>query len=134
MNWLKPFMTRRKTAVGETIFQKGDEADAMFLVASGEFSLLESGIAIPVGSVVGELGLLSPDGTRTQTLICKEPGELLSIRYHDFKQLYFQNPEFGFYFLQLTTSRLFENIGRLENTLAARDVLVPGKPAEAGAS
>ena len=127
MNWLKPFMTRHKVRADEILFRKGEAADSMFLVASGHFALAESSIEIPVGSVVGEMGLLSPDGKRTQTLVCREAGEVLSIGYQDFKQLYFQNPEFGFYFLQLTTGRLFENIGKLENTLLTRDVLVPAK-------
>ncbi len=125
MTWLRPFMTKRHIAAGAALFNKGDKADAMFIVTSGTFRLRESGMTIPVGSVVGELGLLSPDGQRTQTLDCDEAGEVMAIRYQDFKQLYFQNPKFGFYFLQLTTRRLFENIGTLESKLAARDVLVP---------
>jgi CRP/FNR family transcriptional regulator, cyclic AMP receptor protein len=125
MNWLKPFMSRQSVAAGTTLFRKGDSADAMYVIAAGKFRLAESGLEIPAGSVVGEMGLFSPDGQRTQTLLCEQEGEIFSIKYQDFKQLYFQNPEFGFYFLQLTTKRLFENIGRLENTLAARDVLVP---------
>jgi len=36
------------------------------------------------------------------------------------KQLYFQNPKFGFYFLQLTSRRLFENVARLEKRLAEK--------------
>lgn len=32
----------------------------------------------------------------------------------DLRQLYFQNPKFGFYFLRLTSERLFRDIRRLE--------------------
>jgi len=35
-----------------------------------------------------------------------------------FKQLYYQNPTFGFFFLQLTSRRLFDNIKRLESEVA----------------
>jgi len=131
MTWLKPFMKKHTVTAGTTLFQKDDKADSMFIVTEGKFRLAETGIEIPVGSVVGELGLLSPDGRRTQTLVCDSDGELMAIRYSDFKQLYFQNPQFGLYFLQLTTKRLFENIGSLESKLAARDVLIPphAKPA-----
>jgi CRP/FNR family cyclic AMP-dependent transcriptional regulator len=41
--------------------------------------------------------------------------------YDSIEQLYFQNPHFGFYFLKLTTRRLFENVSRLEGKLAERD-------------
>jgi hypothetical protein len=34
-------------------------------------------------------------------------------------QLYFQNPAFGFYFLQLSTARLFHTIKGLEEENAA---------------
>jgi len=70
------------------------------------------------GQVVGELGLMAPDHSRTQTLECLEEGEILQITYEQVKQLYVQNPRFGFYFLQLSTRRLFENIARLERELA----------------
>jgi len=43
---------------------------------------------------------------------------LLTIGYPQVKQLYYQNPEFGFYFLQLMSQRLFQDIARLERSLA----------------
>ena len=68
MTWLQPFMTRRKTKKGQVIFRKGDIAEAMYLVVTGRFLLQEINIALKEGAVVGELGLLSPDGVRTATL------------------------------------------------------------------
>jgi hypothetical protein len=40
---------------------------------------------------------------------------LLTVTYQQVKELYFQNPEFGFFFLRLATARLFDNISRLQN-------------------
>ncbi len=62
----------------------------------------------PAGAIVGELGMLSPGNLRTGTLVCIEPGIVLGVAYADVKQLYYQNPEFGFYFLKLTSERLFQ--------------------------
>lgn len=118
MDWLKPFTSRRGMHAGEVLFRKGDTADRMFFVVSGRCRLTESGIDIAPGAMVGELGLLSPDKTRTQTMQCVESGELLQITYGQFRQLYFQNPKFGFYFMELTSRRLFENIARLEAEVA----------------
>jgi len=42
----------------------------------------------------------------------------LEITYGQVRQLYYQNPTFGFFFLQLTSARLFENIKRLELEVA----------------
>jgi len=83
-------------------------------------ALVEIGVQLPQGQVVGELGLLAPYQARTQTLECTAAGEVLQITYEQVKQLYYQNPKFGFYFLQLTTRRLFENIAHLERELAAK--------------
>ncbi|MBV9954146.1 MAG: Crp/Fnr family transcriptional regulator [Pseudolabrys sp.] len=119
MDWLKPFTTTRQVKAGEVLFEKGARAEAMFFTVSGGYRLAELGIQLPPGQVVGEMGLLAPDQTRTQTLECTADGEVLQITYEQVKQLYFQNPQFGFYFLQLITKRLFENIGKLERQLAS---------------
>src|SRR5207237_4237026 len=92
-------------------------ADSMFYIVSGRFILVESGIELPVGAIVGELGMLSPSNARTQTLECIEAGLVLSVSYTQVEELYVQNPAFGFYFLRLATARLFENIGKLEEKL-----------------
>src|SRR5436309_1131650 len=118
MEWLKPFMTERKCAAGEALFYKDEQADSMFYIVSGRFILVESGIELPVGAIVGELGMLSPSNARTQTLECIEAGLVLSVSYTQVEELYVQNPAFGFYFLRLATARLFENIAKLEQRLA----------------
>jgi hypothetical protein len=128
MTWIKPFTSTRQMSVGEILFRKGDTADRLFVVVSGHCQLIESGIDIKPGAVVGELALISPDKTRTQTLECMVRGELLEITSGQIKQLYFQNPAFGFYFLELTSRRLFDNIERLEAEVAQlRARLSPGK-------
>lgn len=121
MDWLKPFMSKRSIKAGDILFQKGDEADHVYFVVSGRLHLNEIDIDVLPGSVVGELGMLAPARRRTQTLECSEDGSLLEITYDKIEELYYQNPKFGFYFLRLSTGRLFENIARLERGLADRD-------------
>jgi len=118
MEWLKPFMTERKCAAGEVLFYKDEKAESMFYIVSGRYQLVESGIELPVGAIVGELGMLSPSNMRTQTLECIEAGQILSVSYTQVEELYVQNPAFGFYFLRLASARLFQNIGTLEQRLA----------------
>jgi hypothetical protein len=118
MEWLKPFMTERKCAAGEVLFYKDEKAESMFYIVSGRYQLVESGIELPVGAIVGELGMLSPSNMRTQTLECIEAGTILSVSYKQVEELYVQNPAFGFYFLRLASARLFQNIGTLEQQLA----------------
>src|SRR5215475_14583955 len=81
MEWLKPFMTERRCATGEVLFYKDEKADSMYYIVSGRYRLVESGIELPVGAIVGELGMLSPSNLRTQTLECTEEGMILSLSY-----------------------------------------------------
>jgi CRP-like cAMP-binding protein len=45
---------------------------------------------------------------------CRESGDVLTIDYDRLLEIYFQNPEFGYYFLRLTTDRLLQNNTRLQ--------------------
>jgi ABC-type antimicrobial peptide transport system permease subunit len=117
MDWLKPFMTRRKYGKGDVLFRKGDRANEMFFTVTGKFLVTELGIELPPGRLVGELGFLSPDNRRTQSLECTEDGQVLAITYDRLLEIYFQNPEFGYYFLRLSTERLLQNITRLEGII-----------------
>lgn len=118
MDWLKPFMTGRHFRKGDILFAKGEPANEMFCTVTGRYRLLELGIELKPGQLVGELAMLAPDNRRTATLECIEQGEALSITYEQVEQLYYQNPTFGFYFLRLATARLFDNISRMESELA----------------
>ena len=118
MDWLKPFMVGRHFRKGDILFAKGERASEMFCTVTGRYLLLELGLELKPGQVVGELAMLAPDNRRTATLECIADGEALSITYEQVEQLYYQNPTFGFYFLRLATARLFENITKMESELA----------------
>jgi CRP/FNR family transcriptional regulator, cyclic AMP receptor protein len=120
MDWLKPYMTRRRCGRGQLLFRKGDVADTMFYIVSGGFRIPELGIRRVPGEFVGELGLLAPGGLRTQSLECVDKGDVLAIRYDQVRELFFQNPDFGFYFMQLAAGRLFHTLELLEQELGKR--------------
>ena len=118
MEWLKPFMTERRYRRGDRLFKKGDAAAEMFLTVTGKFLVKEIGVELPPGRLMGELGFLTPNNRRTGTVECIEDGQVLSITYERLLEIYFQNPQFGYYFLVLTSQRLLENISRLEAVIA----------------
>ena len=118
MEWLKPFMTERKYRQGDRLFKKDDAANEMFLTVTGRFLVTEIGVELPPGRLMGELGFLTPNNRRTATVECIEDGQVLSITYERLLEIYFQNPQFGYYFLVLTSQRLLENISRLEAAIA----------------
>jgi hypothetical protein len=118
MEWLKPFMTERKYRKGDILFKKDDAAHEMLLTVTGKFLVKEISVELPPGRLMGELGFLTPDNRRTATIECIEDGHVLTITYEKLLEIYFQNPQFGYYFLVLTSQRLLENIARLEAAIA----------------
>ena len=96
---------------------------------TGKFRLPELGIEIAPGTLVGEMGLLAPENKRTASLECVEDGEVLTLSYEKLRELYFQNPQFGFYFLKLTSERLLQNIARLEERLTEKTAALQNVPA-----
>jgi cyclic nucleotide-binding protein len=117
MDWLRPYMTPRRYRKGEVLFRKGDVANEMFLTVTGKFLVTEIGVELPPGRIMGELGFVAPKNRRTQTIQCIENGDVLTITYETLLELYFQNPEFGYYLLSLTSERLLQNISRLEGVV-----------------
>ena len=120
MDWLKPFMHKHSYKQGSVLFNKGDHAEEMFYIVSGRLHVKELGLELPPGHMVGELGFLTPEHQRTQTVECLDNVEMLAISYDKVRELYFQNPSFGFYFLRVASERLLQNVARMERELEAR--------------
>ena len=58
---------------------------------------------------------------------------MLAITYDRLLEIYFQNPEFGYYFLRLSTERLLQNITRLEGIIdqyKAKEQAAAASPAQ----
>ena len=115
-------MTERKYRKGDVLFRKDDAAHEMLLTVTGRFRVIEINVELPPGQLMGELGFLTPDNRRTATIECIEDGHVLTITYDKLLEIYFQNPQFGYYFLVLTSQRLLENIARLEAIVAQNKI------------
>jgi CRP-like cAMP-binding protein/uncharacterized protein (DUF697 family) len=133
LDWLRPYMRPRKHPKGDVLFRKGDAATEMLLTVSGKFLVTEIGIEIPPDRILGELGFLSPNNHRTQSVECIEDGEVLTITYDELHELYMENPEFGYYFLRLTSDRLLQNHARLDRLVEqSKAELAAAKAASSG--
>ncbi len=130
MDWLKPFMSKRNYATGDVLFRKGDAANEMFFIVTGQYRVVELDVDLAAGHILGEMGLLAPDNRRTQSVECMESGQVLTISYDKVRELYFQNPTFGFYFLRLTSERLMQNVARLERIIEENKLKVGAGAAE----
>ncbi len=115
MDWLKSYMDARKYRKGDILFRKGDRADEMLLIVTGRLLVSELHVELTPGRIMGELGFLTPNNKRTQTVECIENGSVMTITYDRLLEIYFEQPDFGYYLLRLATARLLENNTRLES-------------------
>ena len=124
MEWLKPFMTERRYRQGDILFKKGDAATEMLLTVTGKFLVKEIGVELPPGRIMGEFGFLTPNNRRTGAVECIEDGQVLTITYERLLEIYFQNPQFGYYFLVMTSQRLLENNQRLQENISRLEGII----------
>ena len=110
--WLLPHMTRRAFKAGEVLYRKGDLADEVVYIASGQLRLQEHDQILGPGELIGEIGLFSPEKRRTQSIVCETDGELYRITDEMIYRLYYQNPKLGFYFIRLIVERLLRDVVR----------------------
>ena len=120
MTDLLPYMRRRKIAAGETIFNKGDFADRLYYIGAGTVEIREIRVALNAGEVFGEIGLFAPDRKRMASVATTTPCELYELEETKVRELYFQNPAFGFAVMRLITTRLLEDAALFRDGQPAR--------------
>ena len=115
--WLTPYMKATKRRKGHVLFKKGDEARHLYLLASGRVEFVEIGQSVGPGMVFGEIAFFAPGKRRTLTARCAEDCKVLSVNQSTVRQIYYQNPGFGFELIGLVAGRLSADIVRLEEQL-----------------
>lgn len=111
---LLPHMTEERYRSGDMIFHKGDLSAKLFYLSEGRVHIQEIDVVLESGSLFGEMSLFSNDKTRTASAACLTDCRICSISEEQVQLLYFQNPRFGYYVIQLVVRRLIENVRRLE--------------------
>ena len=117
--WLKPYMRSARLAAGTVLFRQGDVGDRLYLLADGRIELVEIAGAILPGQIFGELSFFAPDRRRRLTARCAQDCTVLSIDESTVRQLYLQNPAFGYKMVQLVAARFTADVLRLNAELAA---------------
>jgi CRP/FNR family transcriptional regulator, cyclic AMP receptor protein len=117
--WLRPYMRSRQLRAGTTIFKRGDLADRLYFLASGEIELTDVGRSLKAGEMFGEIAFFTPERKRSSSAVCRTDCTVLSIDEATFRQLVYQNPDFGLEVVQLIAARLSEEVSRLKAQPAA---------------
>jgi CRP/FNR family transcriptional regulator, cyclic AMP receptor protein len=103
---LLPYTRTKHFKADDIMMERGEYATAAFYIVSGEVEIIEIKETFGKGTPLGEIGLFTPDGRRIMTVRCKTDVQTAIIDYDQFKELYFQNPQFGFRLLHLVVERL----------------------------
>ena len=106
VDWLLKYMRPKRYRAGDVMIERGDYATEAFYIVAGEVEVVEINESRGPGALLGEIGLFTPTGRRTMTVRCKTDVEAATIGYDQIKELYFQNPQFGFKLLHLIVARL----------------------------
>jgi hypothetical protein len=109
LDWLLPYMRPLALPKDTIVFHKGAAADAMYFVSHGRVRFEELDVEMGKGALFGEIGIFSHDKLRTATAKCMEDCSLLQISAEKVRELYYQNPDFGFFIVGLITRRLMED-------------------------
>ena len=123
--WLRPYMRKRRLRKNGVLFHKGDEATHLYFLAEGQIEFVEIGEVMNPGRLFGEIAFFAPDKRRSLTARCVTPCTVLQIDENTFRQLYYQNPAFGFEVVKLVAGRLLADRQRLEQQLASVEAHPP---------
>jgi len=121
--WLRPYMRTSRRKKGDVLFRIGDEAEHLYILIEGRIDFVEINASLGPGQMFGEIAFFSPERRRTATAVCGEDCVLLSIDQSTVRQLYFQNPGFGFEIVGLVAGRLSADVARLRGQLAGQPPL-----------
>jgi len=117
MDALIPYMSKIRYKKGDVLFEKGDTADRIYYIANGSIKLVDLDINVGKNQIIGEMGIFSPYKERTDTAVCNKDMDIYLIDEDKIKQLYYQNPSFGFHLIKLLTKRFIINFTSMDKNI-----------------
>ena len=112
--WLRPYMKPMSFTRGQSIFAMGEPAHGVCFIVSGQVRFPEVNEQAGSGLLIGEIAIFTHEGRRTLSCVCDTDVEVLYMTNEELKELYFQNPEFGFHLVRLIVGRLKRQIDQLQ--------------------
>ena len=103
-------LTARRVPAGETIFTKGEEADAMYFINSGqvEVEAPTGSITLGDGDFFGEVALMIEGERRNATVTALRSSDLLVLEASDFQSLLLSNSDIGEAVGEVAKQRMYE--------------------------
>ena len=110
LDWISDLVPAKEFPAKEVIFRKGAPPDYLYYLESGRVLLEEVGIELGAGEIFGEIAFFSAAKERTLTARCLAPCRIATIGERQFMDLYYRNPAFALYVVQLVARRLLQGV------------------------
>ena len=107
--WLLPHMTARNFSAGHLLFNKGDPADVLYFIHTGQVRLIEIDLLLGHGQLFGDMGIFSSARQRTLGVVCQTDCKLYTMTRDDVYKLYYQQPKLGFLLINLIVNRVTDS-------------------------
>jgi CRP-like cAMP-binding protein len=108
---LLPHMEHRAHRVNDVLFRMNDVGKELYYLQQGRVRLPELGLEMKERDVFGELGLFATGHRRTSSAVCATDVDLFVMSEVKAKQMYFLNPAFAMYMVNLVSQRLVAQRG-----------------------
>jgi len=116
--WPIAFMRREQFKKGEYLFKAGEPAEKLFLIARGLIRLPELDRSIQPGQVLGEVGIFSPNRTRSASALAEEDVETYTMGREEVCQLMSRDPSLATSLIEVVLKRM---LGQLKGEIEARE-------------
>ena len=109
---------RSGVPAGTVLFNRGDLADDMYMVASGKVWIAELNSMVGEGEIVGEIGIFSEARRRTASAVAVDECELVRIPREKALELSARRPSVGLSITHVIAERLAQNLADAQATVA----------------
>lgn len=107
---LIPYMKKVNGSEGKVLFKQGDIAEHIYYLQQGKVEIPEFYKYIGDGTIFGEIGVFIPNTARTAGAICASDCVIYRIHKDKALELFYQNPEFGFFIVRLLAKYLGDSV------------------------
>ena len=94
-DFLIPYMSKMSLPAGSVLFNKGEVADKVYVIDSGEVLLPEFNKRLAAGALFGEVAIFSDSALRSATAVCAQDCVFHCIPGERVLQLFYQDPRFA---------------------------------------
>jgi hypothetical protein len=108
---LQPFLTTRAAARGTVLIAKGRQATELIIVLHGHVLVVETGLVLGPGSILGDECAFGDDRTCSTTAVCRTEVELASIPVSRAWEAFSASPEFAARLLRMAMGRGTGRVG-----------------------